>query len=121
MNRFTKLLAVALVLLASGCATPNEATTAGRTGVERECDFTAEHIEQIRSRVFEFLLAEWPVLDAQCEGIANSVETRPDGDCAILGGPVMNDGCPTPSHRGYVITFDELTLTPKNVFWLAAD
>ena len=122
MNNSAKVLVVTLFLAVSGCAAQQKTMAPAEPALaERHCDFTAEQVAQIRSRALEFLIAEWPVLDARCEGIANVIRQRPNADCAIPGGPLMKDGCPIPSHRGYIITFDDITLAPKNIYWVPAD
>lgn len=87
----------------------------------QRCQLTNAQVDEIRERALEFLIAEWPVLDAKCERIAANVAKMRDGNCAVFGGPLDSRECPEPSHHGYTITFDEATLEPLQVYWLAAD
>lgn len=121
MSTLTKILIVTS-LAVSGCAAQQQrmASTENAT-VGNHCEFTAEQVAEIRSLMLEHLIAEWPVLDAQCEGISRVVRQRPDGVCSIPGGPLKKHGCPIPSHRGYIITFDSKTLLPMDIYWVPSD
>lgn len=117
------LSGTAILLATSGCAAPQQVAPAGQPAAEEEqrCQFTDAQLTRIRMNALEYLLAEWPVLDALCEEIGTDVSLSPEGSCAISGGPVSKEECPTSSHFGYVITFDEATLLPNSVYWITAN
>jgi hypothetical protein len=105
-----------------GCAAQKQAVVPdNEPAVRIPCQLTDKQVNEVRKSALAFLVAEWPVLDAQCEGIATEVKRMPDGECAVPGGPLTKDGCPIPSHRGYIIAFDETTLEPLRIYWVPAD
>ncbi len=114
------LMASTLALF--GCVAQQQAVVPdSEPAVRIPCQLSENQVHEVRKRALAFLVAEWPVLDAQCEGIAAEVKRMPDGECAVAGGPLNRDGCPIPSHRGYIIALDETTLEPLKIYWLPAD
>ncbi len=116
IRRLSSCFLALLMLL--GCASqPPASTTDLKAG---SCEFTDDQVIQIRSRALEFLIAEWPVLDVECEQLGTSARQTENGECALAGGPAETGNCPEPSHSGYVITFDEESLDPVAIYWLSA-
>lgn len=105
-----------------GCVKQQHVVIADKEpAVHVPCQLTENQVNEVRQSALAFLLAEWPVLDAQCEGMATGVKRMPDGKCAIFGGPLMKEGCPIPSHSGYIISFDEISLEPLAIYWPQAE
>jgi len=87
---------------------------------DSDCGLGEEKVEVLRQAAMNYLVDEWPVLDAECESISEVATRRFDGRCQFRGGPDVTADCPEPSHQGYVLVFDKVTSEFQNVYWMQA-
>ena len=107
----------------AACAAPQldqpatQPPPAGSGGPDEFCALEDSDLGVIQERALEYVLQEWPVLDAECEEITVDVHYIHPDSCAISGGPKRTAACPEPSHEGYSVVFDKDTLEPVKVYF----
>jgi hypothetical protein len=108
------MLARCLVVLLSvaqvGCAV---------TRADALCSVSASELEVLKQRVRAFLADEWKTSDVSCEQLYDSTANLRGHGCAIGGGPVIRQDCPSVLDGDYAVVFDRLTLQPKELLFVA--
>ncbi len=103
----------------TGCVT-NQVLEPGavKSAVNASCGLTESELAALQRKAMDYLLDQWPVLDRRCERMTDRILANREGECAIVGRPIVNNQCEAPSHKEYQIVFLKGTLEPTQIFWM---